>query len=179
MLRRDEISLSEFIEARYFLEMRVARLAAERASAEDLQALDQTIAAMIEHQHQVFSFVQADLAFHEALARAARNRVFLSFLNCIRDVLSEGMLLGSTIQGAIASSIVQHQVILAAVRAHDSEGAQHAMSEHLQSSFRQQMKLGYMSQAPVPFSDQESVRSPNLADIEAFPEPSPIIPDQD
>jgi hypothetical protein len=100
-------------------------------------------------------------------------------LNCIRDVLSEGMLLGSTIQGAIASSIVQHQVILAAVRAHDSEGAQHAMSEHLQSSFRQQMKLGYMSQAPVPFSDQESVRSPNLADIEAFPEPSPIIPDQD
>ena len=156
LVRRDQISLAELIEARLFLEERVANLAARRAKEADAAELEQALGAMRESRHRPFAFVEADLAFHEALARAAHNGIFVSFLGSIRGVLAEGMLLGSAVPGAAESSVAEHAAILRAVRAGDAAAAERAMAEHLASSYRQQVQAGY-----VP--DQSQQRAEALA----------------
>jgi GntR family transcriptional repressor for pyruvate dehydrogenase complex len=148
LVGRDHITLVELIEARFFLETRVAHLAAQRADAADVQALEQALISMDETRAQPTAFVEADLAFHEALARAAQNRVLLSFLECIRDVLSEGMRLGIAVPGSKDASIAEHRAIVIAVRARDVDAAERAMGEHLRSSYRQQVLAGYTSTVP-------------------------------
>jgi len=132
LVRRNHLSLRDLIESRYILEEHVASLAAERAGEDDLAALDRALEAMVEHRHRPFAFVEADVVFHECLARAADNPLLLSFLACIRGVLSESMLLGTSVQGAMETSIKEHRLVLEAVRARDAEAARRSMHAHLQ-----------------------------------------------
>lgn len=130
--------LVEYLETRRILEITAAGLAAERATADDLNALSGALAGMASAtEHAPVSawaeeqFHRADVEFHQALIAAAHNRP----LELAADPLQAAL---CTARRPLARpglrrdrGLPQHQRILAAVAQGDAAGARRAMAEHL------------------------------------------------
>jgi GntR family transcriptional repressor for pyruvate dehydrogenase complex len=137
---RQEIRFSEVagvLEARRLLEPRVAQLAAVHASEEDFAAMARTIerqrelAASDDFLRNEDLFLQLDLKFHLALARATRNativalmRSLLRQLEIARDMAMHAPLVPDW-------TIQIHERTLAAVRSADFALIDEVMDEHL------------------------------------------------
>ena len=136
--RASELRLSEaqaVLEARRLIEPQVARLAHERASEEDLAALEHTIEVMRTIERRGYRpddedrFLQLDVQFHLALARAAGNptletllRIVFRQLEILRDMAMH--------TPAIPDWVIDvHERTLEAVRS--GEGIDEVMDEHL------------------------------------------------
>lgn len=151
MLRRSVISLPELMEARQLLEVHNAVAAARHATAGDLERMETAIAMMAEAVGPQ-GFVDADVAFHEALAEAAGNRVLTALVGSLRPLLVHGRLIGTALDGAREVAIGDHRAVLAAVRGGDREGASGVMSEHLRHSYDEWARAGYLDLTRTSFA---------------------------
>jgi DNA-binding FadR family transcriptional regulator len=133
MLRLDAISFDELAEVRHLLEVHSAIAAATRATPHHIAALEAAIANM-EHARSAMPFVEADVAFHEELGRAAGNRVLIAFLESLRPLLLQGMLAGTRLPGARDVAVSEHTAILGAIRDHDESAVRELMEAHLERS---------------------------------------------
>ena len=136
---RSEIRVSEVagvLEARRLLEPRVAQLAAVHAGEEDFAAMQATIERQRELAGEEFLkhedlFLQLDLKFHLAIARATRNSTVVQLighlfrrLEIARDMAVHAPLVPDWV-------IDVHERTLAAIRAADFELIDDVMDEHL------------------------------------------------
>ena len=153
MLRHNAISLPELMEARGLLEIHNAATAARSAVAADLEGLVRAIADM-ERATGSLGFVEADLAFHEALAQAGGNRVLAAFLRSLRPLLVRGMLIGTTLSGAREAAVREHAAIFDAVRAGNAAAARRLMGGHLRRSYDEWAQAGYVDRAIRPGDDE-------------------------
>ena len=71
MLRLDNISLQELLDARLLIEVHNAELAARHATEDDIARLNQLVTAM-ETARNGRRFIEADVGFHVALAASRR-----------------------------------------------------------------------------------------------------------
>lgn len=121
-------------EVRVMVEVHVAGVAAERATAEDLDDLRQVLHAMAATAHDFQRCAVHDAEFHRCVARATHNPLYLVVLDSIGEpimTLRRGTLsLPDRPQRAIAA----HRSILDRIAAHDPEGAREAMRAHLVDS---------------------------------------------
>jgi len=131
MKGRDKIH--ELVEARTVLEEAIVILAAQRAGDED-------IAEMRNHQAQLKAAkkagrkaVQADLAFHGALAKASHNGILERVLIGMRHLIRTWMVQKTTVAGGYDLVKEEHEEILRAIEAHDVKRARSAMRKHLES----------------------------------------------
>lgn len=125
---------AHLLDVRRVLEVAVAERAAQHASAHDIAAMSAAIAAMRDKPDEPTGYVDADLAFHRALAAATGNPLWPALLNSLNDLLRRYREAGFRgAQGALLAAR-QHEAILAAVRAGDGVAAAAAMQEHLQKS---------------------------------------------
>ena len=119
-------AILEVYEVRRALDLETARLAAERRDDEDLAALrahlDQRRAA--DAAGDRVAFVTADVAFHEAVARAAKNGVLLTlyraFTTALGDALAAQLANRTFHPGDVAPL---HDELLAAIAAGDAATA--------------------------------------------------------
>lgn len=81
--------LSEAVELRRMLEPQVARLAAQRATADGIARLRETLACMEAALGDVPAWIPADLDFHDQLARMSGNRLVRLQMQGLRPVLEE------------------------------------------------------------------------------------------
>ena len=132
-LRQAANAFQNLCEIRLTLEVDIAGLAAERASDEDMAAMQAAIGASTVHVQDAEEFVQHDLAFHSALARATHNDLYGVLLTPITDLLLDFRLTAYHYdpQGAIEGSLTHHRHILEQVQERHVEGARQAMREHL------------------------------------------------
>jgi GntR family transcriptional repressor for pyruvate dehydrogenase complex len=141
LMQRDRIH--ELIEARIALEQVIAGLAVERATEEDLKE--------IRHQHQPLKgakksgrkAIEADFAFHIALAKASHNTVLSKFLAELRQPVRHWMEKKASALGNYDYEVAlkQHEAVLRAIESHDAKGAQAALGTHLESVKEQLTKL--------------------------------------
>jgi GntR family transcriptional repressor for pyruvate dehydrogenase complex len=143
MLRQKAISLPELMETRQLLEVHNAAHAARRAEAGDHEVLAQAIDSMV-LATEAQRYVEADVAFHEALAKAAGNRVLAALLRSLRPLLLQGMLIGTVIRGSRERTIRDHRAILDAVAGRDERAARERMEAHLQRSYDEWAQAGYV-----------------------------------
>src|SRR3954465_12708686 len=87
MLATESVSLDELLDARIFLEVPLAGLAAANASEDTAAALQAAIDEASGHEPGTPPFNAADKRFHQTLARAAGNDLLLAFTDWILDVL--------------------------------------------------------------------------------------------
>jgi DNA-binding FadR family transcriptional regulator len=130
MLRRNSASLDDLTEVRRPLECEIAALAAVRATPEHMAAMEQAIAdqqAASTRDEQVAT----DMQFHEWLARAAGNPVFLVMLSSVAGLLWESRRKVFAHVG-IKHAIEGHRAVLEAVRRRDASAARQAMLSHMQ-----------------------------------------------
>lgn len=133
MLRLDAISFEELAEMRHLLEAHSASVAATRATPRHISVMSESIAKM-EHARSAMAFVEADVAFHEELAKASSNRVLIAFLESLRPLLLQGMLAGTRLPGAREIAVREHAAILRAIRDHDEPAVRVLMEAHLERS---------------------------------------------
>ena len=123
--------LRQLIEVRLMVEPGNARLAAERATAEQIDALRAA------HRHLIaaaaataIDSVAADMAFHRALAVASGNQIAGLLLHSLSDLLQASLQLG---YGRVAPkrAIAEHAAILDAIERHDPAAAAEATHQHL------------------------------------------------
>lgn len=115
----DGISFQELSEARRIVEPELAARAAARRSSEDVEALDEAVAAM-----KVCPDAEHDLRFHEVVWRASGNRVCQRMFSALHGALS----------GNEEVMPAEHERIAAAIREGDSVRARALMRAHLMAA---------------------------------------------
>jgi len=133
-LRQTPRSLENLYELRRMLETEIAALAAERATEDDLRALEEAVAGMEQHADDLERYAESDLAFHAALAAATQNGLFCALLDSIGHLWREIIRISLDAPGALRDGVRYHRQILACVQARDVEGARRVMLEHVRHS---------------------------------------------
>lgn len=130
--------LAEYLEARRLLEVEAAGLAAERATPEAIQALSDAFDAMRAAAERARGnpaaeplYQQADIDFHRAIIRAARNRPLARMAEPIHRALSATFGALARPQSRFERGLPEHDRILEAIKGGDAAGARLAMREHL------------------------------------------------
>lgn len=132
LLELQEVDRGELFEVREILECETAALAAQRRTDEDVLAIAETVDAMAASLQSADSYIDADLQFHIAVARASRNRIALHMMHAIREILRRSLLSLFQVPGGPERSVAHHRAILEAIVARDAERARERMREHLQ-----------------------------------------------
>ena len=125
-------ALGDIFEMRRVLEPAIAALAADRATDEDV---GQMSAILDEQQRQIDSGetgVEADTAFHFALAAATHNSALIKVVSAVEDILQRSRDQSLQEPGRPQRSLASHRQILQTIRNGESGGAQLAMSHHLE-----------------------------------------------
>lgn len=147
----DHESVQELIEARRLMEVELAGLAAERATDEDIGAIERHMQEMEKAVNQPEAFLEADVNFHLAIGEAAHNRILLNALHLIRNLMRQWIQNTTSQEGMSQHVVKQHRDVLFAITQHSQSGARAAMRVHLDSmarALREMQKLSRPSSTP-------------------------------
>lgn len=125
-----QFSARSLMEARPHIEVPAAALAAQRATAEQLEQLRGIIDAM-EIEDDPEMWVTLDASFHATIAAASGNGVFERVVNDIRDAMVNQSETLNLITGRQHPSDAEHRAIFTAIQGGDGAAAAQAMSAHL------------------------------------------------
>jgi GntR family transcriptional repressor for pyruvate dehydrogenase complex len=121
----------ELMDVRRMFEPAVARMAALRATEEDLADLQRILDTQRRKLKTGQSAIVEDTAFHAVLARATRNRVIVRIMETLNDLLVESRTLTLKQKGRPVRSVKGHEAVVAALVRRDPEAAAQAMREHI------------------------------------------------
>jgi GntR family transcriptional repressor for pyruvate dehydrogenase complex len=87
--RLGEMNARQVYEARFVIEVALTEMAAQRATSEDIERIWSAMRKMEATVEDNVAFVEADLEFHLAVARAGRNELLEQFYHLSRKLISE------------------------------------------------------------------------------------------
>lgn len=119
--------LRDLQDLRRVVEPAAVRLAAERATPEDLAELETAYAGMKRAVDQGGDYISHDLLFHQGLLRAAHNRMLAQMSKALNALLRTSFEISSSRQDGARRSLPQHRAVLDAVVAHDPDAAERAI----------------------------------------------------
>jgi GntR family transcriptional repressor for pyruvate dehydrogenase complex len=147
-------TFEELYEVRRVVEVELAALAAERATAAELADVEQCLAE--QRVSTGTEFLTKDLEFHNFIARASHNGLFAVFLGSLRRLMSDKMKVllvdapGADIPSNVAKTVEQHSEIVRKLLARDPAGARKTMLDHLENVYTQWIKLQAASTGSAP-----------------------------
>lgn len=121
----------DLMDARRAFEPAVARMAAARATATDLAAIDRILEEQRRKVRAGEPTIGEDTAFHAALAEATRNPVIVGVMETLNDLLVESRQRSLERRGRSLQSLRGHESVAAALRRNDADGAAVAMQNHI------------------------------------------------
>ncbi|NLE45730.1 MAG: FadR family transcriptional regulator [Chloroflexi bacterium] len=133
-LRQSRDTIDDLYEIRKMIEVEIAGLAAERATPEDLAALDATVEGMVASMDDPAEFTQHDMSFHATLAAATHNELFSVLLSPISNLRLDAIRTSLQAPRAAEDGLHHHRSILARVKEGDPTGARQAMCDHIDHS---------------------------------------------
>jgi len=123
--------LPEIIETRDALESKIAALAAERRTADDLARIEEALEEMARDVAAGGRGVDGDERFHGAVTAAAHSLLLARLMDEIRDLIRETRIESLSQPGRPADSLVHHRAIADAIRTGNPEAAAAAMHDHV------------------------------------------------
>jgi GntR family galactonate operon transcriptional repressor len=134
----DASFFQSLVEARLLIEPRAAELAASRASAGDIDRIEEALNAMASEANGMRGalWATADVAFHTAVIAAAKNWVFTQFISAVRAALGAGIRITGKEALSAQASLKQHRDVFEAIRSRDAAEAHAAMTRLLLSTRR-------------------------------------------
>ncbi|MBI4502295.1 MAG: FadR family transcriptional regulator [Gemmatimonadetes bacterium] len=134
-LDRQRANLVDLFEARRLLEPRLASLAAERASRENLESLR---TALERHESctargDLDAAAAADRVFHQAIAEATHNQTSVMIQNYLSDLVLGIRRDAVETEARRRQAVVDHRAIYRAIGRRDGPGASAAMSQHIKN----------------------------------------------
>jgi DNA-binding FadR family transcriptional regulator len=134
----DREFVRDLLELRLMVEPGAARLAAERATAEQLDELETAYSGMARHAESLPAtaeeFVRADLAFHLTVLRASGNQLVEQLGRLLETGLAHALESTAHLPGGVAATLPLHHAVLLAVRKHRPVAAQRATTALLETT---------------------------------------------
>lgn len=124
-------SLEHLKDARLFLEIGMARRAAEAATDEAVARLEALHADLVTSLEHLDNFLERDMAFHREIAAISGNPIFPAIIEGMFNWLGEYYAQLVRAPGAEKLTIREHGRILAAIKQRDPDAAETAMRDHL------------------------------------------------
>lgn len=120
LMKANLVSLEadQVLEARLSIEGALTRLAAMRATDEDIAEIEAAIDEMRRSVNDPAAFVRADLHFHMAVARASKNDVLMQTYYLIQSLMEEVVRLADALPGGQERAMVNHTQILEGILCH-------------------------------------------------------------
>lgn len=134
MLSKSSDTLEHLKNARIFFERGMARVAAEKASPQDIADLRVILERQRASLGQAEAFIAADMAFHTRIAEISGNPIFAAVSESMLAWLQEyhtDMLIWT---GKERFTLAEHEEIVDRLAAGDADGAEQAMLKHLERS---------------------------------------------
>ncbi|WP_405816342.1 FadR family transcriptional regulator [Streptomyces sp. NBC_01390] len=125
--------LPDVLDAREALETKLAELAAERRTPEDIDVLRAALAVMGEEIDKGAEGVEGDRLFHAAVTSAAHSGILAEFMRSIADQITESRHESLRQPGRPARSLAQHMAIFEAIEAGLPRQAAAAMRRHVRT----------------------------------------------
>ena len=125
------IDFAKVHEVRMMLETHLAALAAERGTPEDHRELEVLLDAWGDAGDDVIAASRLDVDFHRAIAKCARNELYLVLLDSIAGALLENRRATLALEHSHAKVHEEHRKIVAGIKEHDPDAARTAMEKHL------------------------------------------------
>lgn len=134
----------DLCEIRMIIEPEIAALAAERATEEEVEELQKTADEVAVLCRQRKQHMEKDIEFHEKVAKYSKNSVTPKLTPVIQAGVS--VFIHVTDLSLALDTIRTHQMIVDAIRAHDSQKAREAMIEHLRNNKEKIEEMKELSQ---------------------------------
>jgi GntR family transcriptional regulator, sialic acid-inducible nan operon repressor len=131
LLRTQPQTLEHLKQARVFLEMGTARIAAECATEEQVAALRLSIARHRASMVNLDEFIERDMGFHREIAAVGGNPIFPAIVEAMFRWASEYYRTLVRAPGAEELTLEEHTRIVDAIAAHQPDAAAEAMRAHL------------------------------------------------
>lgn len=134
MLSTSPASLDHLKAARRFFERGMVREASQRATEADIDVLRATLVRQRESLGDIDAFITADMRFHTQIAAISRNPLFEAIseamLNWLRQYHTELLIW----TGKETFTLAEHETIIERLAERDADGAEKAMTSHLDRS---------------------------------------------
>lgn len=124
-------SIQEVYELRVAIEVQSCKLAANNATSEDLETLEDLIVQMKHDYRDDQLWSKLDYNFHRELAVATQNSLFPEFLRPLMNTVCDLSDRHPRTFDARLRGIEQHERIVSAIRSGSQSAAEQAMAEHL------------------------------------------------
>lgn len=130
----------EVLELRMLLEGENARLAAERATGSELDALRGIISESLLCTEDFGRLQELDLAFHSTLADCSHNICLMNISSDVWSVFETGLVnnysrLAAVSPDTLRDAIEQHRLVFDAIAAREPERARDAIREHIRAVY--------------------------------------------
>ncbi|TFZ07757.1 FadR/GntR family transcriptional regulator [Ramlibacter humi] len=119
--------LRDLQELRRVVEPAAVRMAAERATPEDIADIEAAFAGMRKAVEEGGDYVTFDLAFHQGLLRAAHNRMVAQMSKALAALLRTSFEISTSRKDGPRSSLPMHRAVLDAVIARNPAKAEKAI----------------------------------------------------
>ena len=145
LLNEDNAILFEMLELRLILESQCASLAALRASGRDIEKIARALEAMKAAHDDMKAGLQADLAFHMAIAESAHNSVLEQLIASLAPHMQNTIevtrkhRLSSTAN--ITRTFDEHRAIFIAISRGESDKAKALMEDHIRTVRQELLEL--------------------------------------
>ncbi|MHA7280127.1 FadR/GntR family transcriptional regulator [Arthrobacter sp. MDT2-2] len=131
-LREHRSRLPDIVEARSTLEVKLAALAAERRTEEDLTAITTALEVMKSEIDDGDRGAHGDELFHQAVTAAAHSPVMAQLMAFIGEMILETRLESLAQPGRPEQSLESHRAIAEAIQSQDAAAAAEAMQRHIE-----------------------------------------------
>ena len=130
-------SFKDLVEARIFLELKGAKLAAINRTTDDLIRIDNALTAYSDKVNAGEEAVQEDLLFHLVIARASGNSTLNTFmLKITSEIINNFEKHHVCDKDTAFIGIQEHNDIIDAIRIQDPDAARRAMKKHFKSLYQ-------------------------------------------
>jgi DNA-binding FadR family transcriptional regulator len=149
--------LRDLQDLRRLVEPAAVKLAAERATAEDIAAIEAAYEGMHVAIEEGGDYVASDLRFHQGLLHACRNRMLVQMSKVLSALLRTSFEVSTKIKNGPRESLPLHRAVLDAVIARNPQKAEKAIlvlidgaNRDIESILKSKRKLPNLDQ-PAPF----------------------------
>jgi Transcriptional regulators len=129
----DDTSVEELTELRLLMEPGLARLAAQRASADDIALLRKSIKDLESSSKDKLKLVSSDLLFHRAIFAASKNRPASSLFQTIHRAMAKMIMVTSQLV-ELEHTLSFHKPIMQAIEERNGDLAASLMTDHLRDA---------------------------------------------
>ena len=123
--------VDKIVEVREALEVKTARLAAERATPEELEKIGVFRQLLEIEGRDIERETDLDLEFHRAIADASHNELLSRLMLSLQNILRQYIALSNQMTDMLETTVAEHRAIYDAIAARDADAAEQAMAEHL------------------------------------------------